>query len=926
MASESTTAPCPPAPHGSRIGRYELRGLLGVGGLGAVYDARDTELDRAVALKVLRAGLRDAPGLADRLIRESRLMAKVADPSVITVYDVGSDGETTFIAMELIRGSTLTAWLASHALDWRGVVALFERAGRGLVAAHGAGIVHRDFKPDNVLVASGGERVVVTDFGIARAAVPVVGDATDPVTETAELTRSAVFGTPAYMAPEQLAGEAADHRADIFAFSVSLWEALFRSRPFPGGTLAEITQAMRRPVASPPPGAMRVPARLVGALRTGLAVDPRDRWPDMRAMLGELAAIRARGRRLVLAASAAGLVGIGIAAALAATHAAPAIDRCALGLAQLSKTYNPRIAGQVRDALALAPKIRDQVVAKLDAAAGAWRTTQTATCRAEDEVSQSATTAACLDARRQELAGTVEALIANGADGARYAVRLTSFVGDPAACAAPAAGLLFARVPADPQLRHAVSALRGRLADAVGALNHLDCKQALALSEPAAADAAAVWPPVSAEALYLLGAVQRRCGDTKRGAATLLDAAGTAERAHHDECAVQSWIDLIGASLFDQGDPNHALEYLKHAEAVSERIGRPPAVMVKLEYIRGTVLAAVHRYPEADAALHQAIALAKLPGSPMRVEQAIQGLGLLYGDQGRYADAVAAYRQAIEGQPRSPAGELQAQPVYYEQLAANLALLGEARDAELIARQAIEIAERAGVGSLTPQLSARLTHAQVLRELGRGHEALVEATTAVDALATSLGRRSERYSEALWAQGDILLALGRYAEAEAVLVRACDIAAFTRGEDSANDTEVAWCGVAHGAALLGLHRDAAALVKLDHVVASLLNSYGESHPRVGKALLTRGLAHAALGHHPLATADFEHAIAVLAAKQVDPGYLAAAKWQLGKQLWASQPERASREIAEGAALFETANGRWATQRAEATTWLARHAR
>ena len=913
--------PRPRAPHPARIGRYELRGVLSERGMGAVYDARDTELDRAVALKVLRTG--DAPGLADRLVRESRLMAKVVDPSVITVYDVGRDGDTVFIAMELSRGPTLTAWLASRALDWRGIVALFERAGRGLAAAHGAGIVHRDFQPDNVLVARGGARVVVAGFSIAREAAPGVVDAADPVAEAAELTCSAAFGTPAYMAPEQLAGEPADHRADVFAFSVSLWEALFRRRPFPGGTLAELTQAMRQPVAPPPPCAMRVPARLMRALRIGLAVDPSDRWPDMRAMLGELAAIRARGRRLVLVAGAVGLVGLGIAAVLAATRPAPAIDRCDLGLAQLSEAYNPGLAGQIRDALAAEPTIRDEVLGRLDAAAGAWRTTQASICRAEREISENATTAACLDARRQELAGTVEALIGNGAAGAPYAARLSTFVGDPAACAVPAAGLLFARVPAARQLGHDVSALRGRLADAVGALRRSDCRQALALAEPAAVDAGAMWPPVSAEALYLLGVVQRRCGDARRGTATLLDAAGTAERAHHDEYAAQTWIELMSVSLFDQGDPHRALEYLQYAEAVSERIGRPAATMVQLEYLRGSALGAVHRYPEAEAAMRQAIALAQLPGSPMRVAQPIQGLGLLSNDQGRYADAVAAYRQAIEVLPRSPSGEIQAQAVYFDQLAYNLALLGNAREAEPIARQAIEIAERSRVGAPLERPSARLTHAQVLRELGRDREALVEATTAVDAVATSLGKRSERYGEALGAQGDILVGLGRYAEAEAVLARACDIAAFTRGDA---DAEVAWCGVAHGAALLGLHRDAQALVRLDHDVASLVNSYGESHPRVGEALLTRGLAHASLGHRPLAIADFEHAIAVLAAKQVDPGYLAAAKWQLGKQLRASQPERAHREIAEGVARFATANGRWARQHAEAASWLAGHAR
>ena len=242
---------------GARFGRYELRTLLGTGGMGAVFDAYDAELDRAVALKVLRPELSAAPGLSARLLHESRLTAKIAHPSVITIHDVGREHDAVFIAMELVRGSTLTAWRASHDLDWRAIVALFERAGEGLDAAHGAGIVHRDFKPDNVLVAHDARKVVVTDFGIAfgagTAAASTVSS-TEPAGPairggTLQTTDGSVRGTPAYMAPEQIARLTVDHRADVFSFCASLWQALCGERPFPGLNLYEIYAAMHMPLA-----------------------------------------------------------------------------------------------------------------------------------------------------------------------------------------------------------------------------------------------------------------------------------------------------------------------------------------------------------------------------------------------------------------------------------------------------------------------------------------------------------------------------------------------------------------------------------------------------------------------------------------------------------------------------------------------------
>ena len=906
----------------TRIGRYELRAVLGAGGMGAVYDAYDTELDRAVALKVLRPDLSASPGLADRLVEESRLMAKVAHPSVIAVYNVGREGGAVYIAMELVRGTTLTAWLRSHALGWRDIVSLFERAGQGLAAAHAAGIVHRDFKPDNVLVGSDGDKVVVTDFGIARETAR--NTSSDLVLATlpspGALASGAVLGTPAYMAPEQISGRQVGRRADVFAFSVSLWEALFGARPFPGKTIIEIFKAMHRPPVRPPAGARRVPRRLVRVLERGLALEPRARWRDVPAMLTALAEVRTRSQRVTRVSAGAGLVALGIAAALVVARPGAPIDRCARAEAGLDDAYNPRLDAQIGAALAGTPALLGAVRGRLAATTAAWRQTHRGSCRADRDPSQDARTTACLDARRLELAGAVEDLVAGGTAGAPYARWLSELPGAPAACATPAPGLLFSRVPTDRALRRQVTALRERLIDADTARDHGEFPHALALAQQVATAAVAVWPPLYAEAAFAMGKIQRQGGDSNLALVTLRDAAVAAERAHHDDVAAHSWLELALAAAFDQGDPARALEYVAYAGAAADRIGRPDAVMARLGYIKGVALIAAGRAKEAAGVVAEAVALARHTSAD-DLAHALQGLGLFYEDQGRYAEAVDAYRDAIAQLPRSPSGQIIGPPTFFERLAVNLAHLGQLAQAEIEARHAVEIAERTLPETQVERSNTHVQLALILEDAGRLDQALAEITGALAAILKIQGARSPRYGAVIGMQGDILARLGHHAEAEPLLARSCEIAAFATGDDGPS---YAACQVVHGAALAMLHRGPEALATLDRSIAALTRTYGDAHPQVADAIVQRGTAHATLGQRTAAVADFERAIAIFAANQLDPGYLADAKWRLGKALEAAQPARARAEIVDALKLFQAATGPWAKQRREAAAWLEDH--
>jgi predicted Ser/Thr protein kinase len=286
----------PPPPGGARVSRYTVLDCLGAGGMGVVYCAHDPELARKVALKVLRTDLADSDrgDVQERLRREAQAMAQMAHPNVVTVYDVGTWEARVFIAMELVEGQNLSQWLGQARRSWTDVVAVFLPAGRGLMAAHAAGIVHRDFKPANVLLGKDG-RVLVGDFGLAAiATVPVAASAPYDHAERAAPAPSrsqtgSLAGTPYYMAPEQIRGEPASARSDQFSFCVALHEALAGERRFARGPSEQLLAAAPAGRSRLPPLSSSVPRWLQRIVHRGLSVEPDDRYPSMAALVESLA-------------------------------------------------------------------------------------------------------------------------------------------------------------------------------------------------------------------------------------------------------------------------------------------------------------------------------------------------------------------------------------------------------------------------------------------------------------------------------------------------------------------------------------------------------------------------------------------------------------------------------------------------------------
>jgi eukaryotic-like serine/threonine-protein kinase len=400
--------------------RYALGARLGDGGMGVVFEAHDRVLDRVVAIKFLHDELLGA-ALQTQLTDEARTMARLSHPNVVTVYDVGEEGGRTYLAMELVRGRSMTAWLAERR-DWREVVAMFRGIGAGLAAAHAAGIIHRDIKPGNLLVGDDG-RGRVADFGIA---LP------EEHAHTSSLT-----GTPLYMAPERRLGTPADARADQYAFCVVLYEALHGRLPFGDDAVA----AADAPDA-PPPNVADVPAWLHAAVARGLARDPDARFPSMTELVDALSPPRRTA--LWVVGGALGVGAIATAAVLIGRESAAA-DRCEGGEAELAVAWNASTRGRVVTHLqglgAYGATQAAPLAASLDHAGSAWIASHRRACQARTR--GEATDAlyerrmVCLARSRASIAAAIDVLGGVTADKLPDAVKAVRAVDTSDDCSAP---------------------------------------------------------------------------------------------------------------------------------------------------------------------------------------------------------------------------------------------------------------------------------------------------------------------------------------------------------------------------------------------------------------------------------------------------------------------------------------------------------
>jgi tetratricopeptide (TPR) repeat protein/tRNA A-37 threonylcarbamoyl transferase component Bud32 len=503
---------------GRTLGRYIVLDKLGQGGMGTVLKAYDESLDRAIAIKLLHSEAAERHSM--RLKREAQALAKLSHPNIVHVYEVAESEGQWFIAMELVSGQTLRQWRQHEPRSWKDCVKVYVQAGEGLAAAHSAGLVHRDFKPDNCIIDAKG-RPRVLDFGLVGGTTLPLDD--DAVSEAdlqimrsravdASLTSTGtVMGTPAYMPPEQMNGLEADARSDQFSFCVALYEAVYGERPFAGRSMLELSVAMADGRIEPPPKGNRVPEGLRRALLRGLATDPALRWPSMEALLDTLRPLVIPPRRRWIALSVGvGLVAIG--AGLATGELADRIDRCTGAWAELDEIWDDARKQEVGAAilgteLSYAPDTWERVQVHLDEYADAWVAEHTEVCEAstvrrEQSPEVMDLRMGCLYDRKVALREAVKVLAAADETRVEKAVTLVTALPGLSRCADVQALQAELPPPEDPAVAQEVEVLRERLAEALALEEAWAYDAALAEAEAVVERAEVLeYEPLLAEAL-----------------------------------------------------------------------------------------------------------------------------------------------------------------------------------------------------------------------------------------------------------------------------------------------------------------------------------------------------------------------------------------------------------------------------------------
>jgi tetratricopeptide (TPR) repeat protein len=775
--------------------------------------------------------------------------------------------------MELLSGGTLGAWVRASPRSVDEVLARFVAAGRGLAAAHAEGVVHRDFKPENVLLGPG-DRVCVTDFGLARAQERP-NDGREPSRDDLEgsgeslerLTRTGAFvGTPAYMSPEQLSGVAADPRSDQFSFCVALWRALYGERPFGGETLRELVAAVVGGQLREPPANASVSAPIARALRRGLAVDPAKRWPDMNGLLAVLARDRAGARgRMTMVAVALGLVGVATWGAARSVETRP----CTGAEQHLAGAWDERRRDDVERALLatslpFAAAAVEGVRAQLDAYAEAWTTMHAEACeattvRGEQSAALLDVRMACLDRRRGELTALVDVLADADAAVAEQAVYAASRLVPLDRCADADALLADRQLPADPELAARVDALAGTLRELVAQASAGRAVAALPDFDALVVDAEQVgWGPLVAEARNRRGRARAIVGNYE-GAVEDMNAAYELALAHGlDEIAAEAARELAFVIGYKQSQHDEGLRWIRHALPLALRAGRDDLLEANARARWGVLL--LHRAELEDAeretTLARAIFERKLGPDHIEVAEVLTRLGDIATAGQRYDPAEAYYRDAIAIFER----KLGPDHPYLTPPLANL-------------------------GAVNLQ---RLRHEEAAGYLARAL-AIQEA---------SLGDRHPDLVTTLTNLGNVALAREDWAGARARFERARDIAVASFGEDS---SQVGVALVNLGTALHRLGDLDGARAALDRTLELWQRDLGRDHVALGYPLTGLGSVLTDLDRAAEAVPLLERALALRVGGPASVAELADTRFALARALWATRADRQrASELAEQA--------------------------
>jgi tetratricopeptide (TPR) repeat protein/predicted Ser/Thr protein kinase len=660
---------------GTMVGRYVVVGFLGAGGMGEVYAAYDPNLERKVAIKFLRPdglGRREHDVAAERMRREARLLAKLSHPNVVVVYETGVFDDRLFIAMEHVDGQSVSEWLRAGRRSIAEILRVFLAAGAGLGAAHAAGVIHRDFKPHNVMLSRTGE-VRVMDFGLAH----LEGDESLPqgelssvvaVEEAAaadpQLTRTGtLLGTPAYMAPEQLRGERASARADQYSFCVALHEAAFGRRPRPARDVGGA-----RPEQGDAAAARRVPAWLRRVLKRGLAQDPQQRYPSMEALLAELAAKRTRRRLVGGAVALALLAAVGVVT-VAANRSARRVLFCGGYEARAAAVWPfrevaagggrargaPRIISEAfaRSGVARADEIFDRVSRRLSTYLEKWSAQATDACeathvRGEQSREELSLRLGCLDERLAAAHALTDALARADARVVEHAASAAIDLPDLGRCSQLGLLRAAAKPPEGGDKKEMVGRLRRRM-------NELKLLADTGHFESVAGDLraleqdirAADYPPLLADFdLLLLTSLWANVGLPASQPERIREALRAAASSGYEEATAGALVGLVGVAYRNAALSDLAYE---QADAVLQHLGNPSELRSWLETNESMTLYARGRLREAIAHARRSLEIKRrhVPPDGRDLGASEANLCLYLHVNGQTADALAACERAV---------------------------------------------------------------------------------------------------------------------------------------------------------------------------------------------------------------------------------------------------------------------------------------
>ncbi|MEM9463445.1 MAG: tetratricopeptide repeat protein [Myxococcota bacterium] len=796
MVAGSDKAPKPRRPHyapGTAVSRYVILYEVGAGGMGVVYAAFDPQLNRKIALKILIPKERDdkhgRDQAATRLMREAQAIARLSHPNVVNVYDVGRHGEAVFVAMEFIEGLTLTRWLELHRRSLSEICRIFAMAGRGLAAAHIAGLVHRDFKPDNVLVSPDG-RVRVLDFGLARArpgqssqlsnishishvshvsqvshdedsqdglghdGVPHIVDFGESDVLSSPLTLDdTVVGTPRYMPPEQHAGVGVDARSDQFSFCVALYQALYHQDPFPASRLHDLVRLKQQGRIAPPPPDANVPPWLEDLVMCGLAPRPADRLASMDLVVAALEddPEAKRRRRLTLMGGVVLLAG----ATAVVGHQLGRTER----LCQDSERHVEPLWGQPRrlqvrtailgTGLPYAEHTWSEVERRLDADLEQWVQTHQQTCeatrvRGEQSDEMLDLRMSCLQEHLSEVSVVLGVLEESDPAVVQRAVTIVSELPGIDRCADVERLRAALPLPEDEQTRTRVEELRNLMRRAQAWQSVRRVEEAHELAQEVLGEARNLgYEPLRVEALATLGVALENAGDFGESEARLRQALWGAVGVGHDRVALRAathLVSVVGDRLarFEEG-----LTWGELADALVARLGEDGADRVSL----------------------------------------MNNLGNVWYRKGDHAKALDHYQRAIaQLEARVSADD----PV----LAGDRINLGNAQlalgnhDAALASYQQAELGLRTVLGEGHPQVAMAVASIGVVyNETGRYAEALVQHRQALDDFEAWLGPEHLFVATTVGNIGVSLLGQGKLDEAQAQIRRSQRLLERSLGPD-----------------------------------------------------------------------------------------------------------------------------------------------